>query len=266
MSKPADDKELYGAPLELDDSHSLPKHNPTKSKKSYKFLLVFFVLLLISLMIFGTYTVFVKPKPVNNLPTNPVNQSSSENEQTEKDNATAKNTKKHTGDFPRIELSYPNDWQLTEKDNAVLIESPEFTYDTVKQSDVSGNFKFYIRQGAREQEGKYIGSGVAIRKSEKLVYKAPSASQRADTNLTLFGIDTPDYFNYFMVSGDYIMEKNDTLGPNYGREAETFIIVGGFSSKERKDPMDFNSVEIKQALSSKTYKQAIDILKSLKVF
>ncbi|HSX23702.1 MAG TPA: hypothetical protein VLE74_01250 [Candidatus Saccharimonadales bacterium] len=176
-------------------------------------------------------------------------------------------TQTYENGYLGVKLTYPSTWTATESDtkDSVRLESSSFSYATVGKGSVSGYFRIYIRKGARDVDSKYIGRGYAIQPSEKLTYTQPAAGQRADTNLSLFGLDTPDNFAFFMIAGNFSLKKGDSLGPNYGKEAETFIIAGGFSSKDLKDDLATNPVAPELLQSSNAYKQAVDILKSLQL-
>ena len=264
MAKPENDQEIYGAPLDLPETSSTSTvSRPGTSKKSHRKLVVTIIIIIILATGAALYFFLLRTKPSSDTPAKSDQSSATTNAATEKQ---ATDYKKHTGDFPRMELTYPSTWILVEKDNGVTVSSPDFTYTTTDKGEVKGNFSVYIRQGAREQEGKYIGRGMAVQPTEKLVYKEPSSTQRSDTNLTLFGLDSADYFSFFLVSGDYELKKGETLGPTYGREAETYIIAGGFGSTKQTDPLDYNDLEVKEATSNEAYKQGIDIIKSLKVY
>ena len=165
-----------------------------------------------------------------------------------------------------LKLSYPDNWKPTNTtDQGVRIESPDFTYDTVGKGTVKGNFRIYIRKGARAADSKYIARGVAIATSSALVYVQPALGQRKDTLLTQFGLDTPDNFAFFFVAGNFNLKQGDTLGPNYGKEPETFIVSGGFASADLTDDMATNPVSIELIKTSNAYKQALQILASLQL-
>jgi hypothetical protein len=167
---------------------------------------------------------------------------------------------------PRMEFEHPANWEVTQTEqNGVRIESPAFSYQTVTSGAVEGNFRIYIRQGARDVDSKYIGRGVAIRASEKLTYDDPAPDQRTDTNLSLFGLDTTDHFAFFMIAGNFALQQGDTLGPDYGKEAEAFVISGGFSSKELEEDMATHMVPLDDFDKSNAYQIAIEIIKSLKL-
>lgn len=164
-----------------------------------------------------------------------------------------------------IELTYPKTWTVTEVDNGVRVESTEFTYKTTDRGDAKGNFRIYIRKGAREVDGKYIGRGVAFADSEKLVYTKPAAAQRTETLLSLFGLDTADNFGFFLIAGNFNLKKGDTLGPSYGKEPDTYIVAGGYSSNDLVEDLQTNPVSTEAYAKTKAYTQAIDIVKSLKL-
>lgn len=165
-----------------------------------------------------------------------------------------------------LQLKYPSTWTATNtSDIGVRVTSPDFSYETTNKGTLTGNFRIYIRKGARPQDSKYIGRGVAIKDSEKLVYSSPAPGQRTDTLLSAFGLDTDDNFAYFMIAGNFNLKKGDTLGPNYGKEAETFIISGGYSAKDLTDDMATNTVPTDDYANTTAYKQAIDIIKSIKL-
>ena len=265
MAKPDNDQEIYGAPLDLPEESldsSTHHQKPSNTFRYKRFFAITAVLVIASVCI---YVLLLRPKPSAPAKTNQ-NYSTTKPSEDSRDSGVTTNLKKYNGDFPRMELNYPATWTLTEKDNGVTISSPEFTYMTINKGEINGNFIVYIRQGAREQEGTYIGRGLAVRPTEKLVYKAPSSTQRADTNLTLFGLDSSDYFSYFFITGDYELKKGETLGPSYGREADTYIITGGYGTDKQSNPMDFNNLEIKKATSENVYKLGIEIVKSIKVY
>lgn len=171
--------------------------------------------------------------------------------------------KDYSNGFLGFKLKHPDTWTTAEVDNGVRIESPKFSYRTEAKGSVEGNFRIYIRKGARPQDGKYIGRGYAVQPSEKLTYTNPAPGQLTETNLTLFGLDEPTDFGFFMIAGNYSLQKGDTLGPNYGREAETYIIAGGFSEASLTDDLATNPVDLEYVQTSSAYKQAIEIIKSL---
>lgn len=240
---------------------------PPTPKSKKRFLLIPLVVIVIAALAFAGWKFFGSKKPADKPATSSAPSLQTEPaEETNKDIPDAAETKEYESGFLGVKLTHPTTWTATEAEdtNSVRLESPTFAYQTLK-GQVTGNFRIYIRKTAREVDGKYIGRGYAIAPSEKLTYTKPALGQRAETSLTLFGLDTPDNFAFFMIAGNYNLKKGDTLGPDYGKEAETYIIAGGYSSKELKDDLATHPVAIEMPKTSNAYKQAIDILKSLQL-
>lgn len=200
--------------------------------------------------------------------TNQTNANSEENQtNSNEDVPNVAATKTFKADFPRVEFTYPENWKVTEntEQEGIRIESPDFNYTSINGNKISGNFRIYIRQGARQQDGKYIGRGVAAVDSEKLVYSAPASEQRPETNLSFFGLDSADNFAYFLIAGNFSLKKGESLGPDYGRESETYIIAGGYSSNELTEDLATNPVPVEYFATTNAYKQAMEILRSMKI-
>ncbi len=170
-------------------------------------------------------------------------------------------------DFPRVEFTYPDNWEVIENrdQESIRIVSPEFSYTSITGTAITGKFRIYIRQGARQQDSKFIGRGVAAQPSEKLIYSAPSSNQRPETNLSFFGLDSSDNFAFFLIAGNFSLQKDEALGPEYGTEPETYIIAGGYSSDELTDDLATNPVPLEYFSTTNAYKQGTDIIKSLKI-
>jgi hypothetical protein len=165
-----------------------------------------------------------------------------------------------------VTLTHPVGWKVTETQNkGVRVESPLFSLETADGEQKTALLRIYIRKGARTQDSAYIGRGVAIKDSEKITYTKPALGQRSDTLLSTFGLDEPSAFNYFFIAGNFQLKKGDTLGPDYGKEPETFIIAGGYASDELTDDLAFYSVNLIIPTTSTAYRQAIDIIKSLEL-
>lgn len=224
---------------------------------------IFIVLVILIVIGAGGFGAFMLLKPKNK-------QTSTTTEQktataTTQEEAVTTSTKTYTNDIMRINFKYPDNWTVTEDSNVVLVTSPEFSYKTVDKGSVNGIFKIYIRQGAQSADSKIIGRGVAVAPSEKLTYANPAPSQRKDTFLTNFGLDTTDNFAYFLIAGNFDLKKGDTLGPNYGKEPDTFIITGGYATKDMKEGLATSTVPVDSYQNTTAYKQAVDVLKSLQI-
>jgi hypothetical protein len=266
------DNQFPTGPMELpgEPESNYPQHvqQPPKSGVSRKRL----VLVVVGLLIIGSVGFAAailtsdKKEPSTPAPAaeeTPTPQSS----QIVGDVPVAAGTKTFKGDFPRVEFTYPDNWTVTEdkEQEGIRVESPEFSYTTINGGTVKGNFRVYLRQGARQVDSQYIGRGIAAQQSETLIYTDPAPGQRAETHLSLFGLDTSDNFAFFMIAGNFSLQKDESLGPEYGREQETYIIVGGYSSTELTDDLATNQVGLEYFSQTNAYKQAIEILKSLKI-
>ncbi len=179
----------------------------------------------------------------------------------------AASTKEYENGQLALKFDYPDTWKITEGENkdGVRVESPDFSYKTTDKGTVTGNFRIYIRKGAREADSKYIGRGVAIDSSQKLTYTKPTPGQRTDTMLSQFGLDKPDNFAFFLIAGNFNLKKGDTLGPNYGKEFDTYIIAGGYSGTDQADDLATHTVSTESFQQTNAYKQAVEILKSIQV-
>lgn len=262
---------LLGGPLKLpgEPSRNIAPRRPKRHLPWKKISLAGGLVVLIAGLALGAVKLLGRKDtarpPTNQSAATDTAQPAESSQQTGSDVPDATELKTFKSDFPRVEFSYPSSWTVTENDNGVRIESPEFSYETIDAGKISGNFRVYIRTGARPADSAYIGRGVALEPSEKLTYSQPASSQRTETNLTLFGLDTSDHFAYFLIAGNFALQKNETLGPDYGKEPETYIITGGYSSEDLADDMATHKVPQNYAKQTKAYEQAINIIKSLKL-
>lgn len=166
---------------------------------------------------------------------------------------------------PRLELTYPTSWQISENDGGIKLESKEFTYKSTTGEQIKGNFRIYIRQGARSEDSDFIGRGLAIKASEQIDYDDPVVGQRTTTNLSFFGLDSTDHFAYFFVAGNFSLDVGQSLGPDFGKEPEAYVITGGYSSAQLTKDMETNKVPLDYFQTTRAYDQAVNIVKSLKL-
>lgn len=257
-----------GGPLAPpDDAEIARRHSsvPSKKSKTIKTLaVILLVLALVSSLVFGVFWFFTKKD--SKQPDAATAPTAVELPVAKSDVPDATTTKSYENGPLGLKFTYPDTWKVTETtDKGIRAESPTFTYTTLDKGDVLGVFRIYIRKGARTADGKVIGRGVAIQPSEKLVYTQPAPDQRKDTLLTLFGLDTKDNFGFFLIAGNFQLNIGDTLGPNYGKEPDAFIVGGGYSSADLTDDMATHTVDISTIPASKAYAQAVEILKSLQL-
>lgn len=267
----SEEQRQFEQPIELPGEHT-PKRPSFKKRRTpnihwKKVMLRVGAVLVIAIFVFVGFKFYSLrlDNVANPTPTTQTNVATPDVTDPSKDSPAVSESKTYKDDVMRIELTHPSNWKTTAVDGGVRIESPTFTYPTLSKGDVTGLFRIYIRKGARTLDGTYIGRGNAIKASEKLIYTAPEADQRTETLISSFGLDMTSNFSYFLVAGNFMLQPNDTLGPNYGKEPDTFIIVGGYSSTDLTDDLATNPVSPSYYNTTKAYAQALEIIKSLKI-
>jgi hypothetical protein len=259
-----DDSDLE-QPLDMPEAAPHTRAHPQpKPNKRKPFKLIIAILLIAALGLAIWRLTKKEPKQTPSTPHVTV-PASHESSRSDFDIPTTTETKTYENSPMRAEITYPKNWTVTESDFGFTVTSPSFNFETTDKGTAKGNFTVYIRQGARDVDGKYIGAGVTIKPTDTLTYKAPGVGQRTTTNFTQFGADTKDHFTFFMITGDFNLKPGDTLGPNYGKEASTFIIAGGYKADGLKDDLAYSNVKLDYYASTTAYKQAVDIVKSLKI-
>lgn len=167
---------------------------------------------------------------------------------------------------PRLEFTYPNTWELTEAEGGVTVRSPEFSFSDSSGAVIEdGYFTVYMRQGARSQDSTYIGAGLASKPSEPLTYSDPALGQREQTSVSFFGTGGRPITDFFLVAGNFSLEPGDTLGPDFASEPDDYLIAGGYSSPELTDDIQMHPVETSFFTGTEAYRQALDIIKALKI-
>src|SRR3990167_2551097 len=254
------EKSIYDVPMDL-PGEKKPRLKLNLNKKK----LVIICAIIRAVVIIGLLLVLKKDKQPGASGSNTagVNQDSATRKQ---DVPEASNSKVYEDDTVGFKVSYPDTWTLTKTaDSGVRIVSQDFNYQMADSTEASGYFRIYIRTGARSVDGKYIGRGLTIKPSESLAYDEPLPDQRKTTFLSSFGLDNTNNFGFFMIAGNFELNKGDSLGPNYGKEPETFIVAGGYSDSSLEDDLATNSVPVVTYDQSNAYTQAIDIIKSLQL-
>jgi hypothetical protein len=147
----------------------------------------------------------------------------------------------------------------------MLVQSQAFTYKTADGQSKNGNFRVYISKPATTDDSAVIAKGVANQPSTKLVYAKPTPAQRTETNLSTFGLDSDNNFAFLLITGNFALQKGDTLGPNFGKEIETIVIGGGYSEPGLTPGMGTNAVPFSGFQNTNAYKQAIAIIESFEI-
>ncbi len=254
----------YDQPLDLPGGEEVP-HTPQppkpKKRKGRRALLVIVGIIALAVLGFAGLKLLSKPKPAE--PQTSQEPTAITPKQTEA--PAAKGTKLFTADTLAVSFNYPDNWTVAEKEGTITVKSPEYDYKSADAGTVHGYFRIYIRKSARAVDSKYIGRAVAVQPTEEITYTNPAPSQRKQTELSYFGYDEPVNFAFMMITPGFKLQKGDTLGANYGKEAEAYIIAGGYSAKDNLDDLSFHSVAVANISSSDVIKQATELFKSLKV-
>lgn len=174
-------------------------------------------------------------------------------------------SKTYSSDNLSLQLKYPESWTVSEQDSSIIIKSPAFDMKDKAGAAASTYFKVYIKKGADETDGKYLGRGFAVAPSEKINYSSPAAGQHTTTFLTDFGLDTNDNFAYFVVQGNFQLSKGDTLGPKYASEPDSYLVTGGFATDKQKDGLETIKLPLDSYKQNLAYQTGVDIVKSLQL-
>ncbi len=260
-------KSPYEAPLDLPggETPSAPQQSfkPPKRKRNLKKIIIPVVILIILVACAVAALKLLKKEPA---PASQPDSSTTQTTNTEQSNVpSSSGTKTFTAETLAVEFNYPDNWVVTEKEGTITVKSPTFAYKSADAGTTNGYFRIYIRKSARDVDSKYIGRAVAIQPTEKITYTNPATSQRKQTELSYFAYDEPTNFAFMMITPGFNLQKSETLGAKYGKEAEAYIIVGGYSGDDNKDDLSFHSVALANITSADVVKQATEIFKSLKV-
>lgn len=250
-----------------EDQHQpAPQFKTKKSKKIPKKILFVLGLVLFAIAIGFAVWKLVPSKNETSNSTQP-EQSTEQTAQSSNSNGLgdASLTEEYKSDFLRISFKHPSSWTVSEVNDAILVKSPDFKYEQNNGMEKDGFFKIYIKKGATDSDGKYLGRGYALASSEKITYSEPATGQRAETFLTDFGLDTPDNFAYFVAQGNFDLKKGDTLGPDFASEMDAYLITGGFSSSDQTESLATNILSVNEYKTNEAYKTAVEIIKTLKL-
>ncbi len=269
------DEEFFNEPLDLPGEPDTDDWVSSMPKRSWKRPIIIAVVII--LIVFGGFFAWQLLTDTNDTDTTdqateqvaptPAASNQAEPGASEDDIPAVTSTEQAKTSSPRMEVTYPTNWTLTEGEDDVTIESPAFGFTTANNTVIDdGVFRLYLRQGARESDSNYIGRGVASLASESLTYTDPALGQREDTNVSFFGLDRSDHISFLFIAGNFSLSVGDTLGPDFGQAPDTYIIAGGYSSPALEDDLEMHSMSPQVFQSTNAYKQALGIIRSLRLF
>lgn len=174
-------------------------------------------------------------------------------------------TQEYTSDRLLIDFKYPDSWKVDENSGEIMVYSPSAEITDANGERISAEFRVLIKQGARETDSEYLGRGFAVKESKPIKYTDPSSNQREESLITDFGLDSSNYFSYFVVQGNFKLKKGETLGSDFAAKADEILVSGGFYSKDSKDKTKLVSLYLEDYNTSEMYLSALEIIKTLKL-
>ena len=164
-----------------------------------------------------------------------------------------------------LQFTTRRDWAVKEDIAAsqVTVTSPPTTYTDGNGNSANGTFVLKFTSQTPEDATQTIQNGKAILPSEVIAYSAPTDAQRVYTAISYAGDN--DKVSYFVVTGATSFKAGDSLGAVFIGDG-SLMIVGGFSGANTGKFINFQPVAKDQFTSTSGYLQALDIVKSLKVF
>lgn len=174
-------------------------------------------------------------------------------------------SQEYSSDSLMIDIKHPANWKVDESSGEIIVYSPAQEVEDASGESLASEFRVLIKQGAGEPDSEYLGRGFAISKSEPIKYTDPASSQREESFLTNFGLDSPAYFSYFVVQGNFNLKKDETLGKDFASGADEILVSGGFYSKDSEDKTQLVSLDPDKFQANETYKTAIEIVKTLRL-
>lgn len=162
-----------------------------------------------------------------------------------------------------IELTHRKDWTLKESATGdITITSPRTSYATMDNQSTTGVFTVRLRKGVTDPMSATINKAVASADSLVIAYAAPTDQQRNYTNLSYAG--TKDAFSFFIVTGNTALKAGNNFAYTLPLDASFYLIAGGYGT-DKSGNLSFDLVP-KDSMDSPTLEQAVDIVKSLKIF
>lgn len=164
-----------------------------------------------------------------------------------------------------IEFTYPAEWRMKENADKTVITltSPKTTYTKKDGTSTSGIFTLRLRNGLVSDAAKQnVENAVAMKDSEVIAYDSPTAQQRQYTNIVQGG-NGPNA-TFLIVSGGVPFKAGEAFGSNIDLQGAVYLFAGGYGS-DPGDTLAFDAVP-KASFEGVAYKQAVSIIKSMKIY
>jgi cellobiose-specific phosphotransferase system component IIB len=196
-------------------------------------------------------------------------QSAASSSQTAQDSAAAAQASNTPKTFKsttlNIEFTYPGAWKMRENadKSQIMLTSPQVTY---QKSGVStqGVFTLKMRTSIVPQAMQTTLQNIsAVKKSEVIAYASPTEQQRQYTSLSFGGKGTN--MSLLMVTGGSEFLPGDTFASGLDLQGAFYLFAGGYGS-DPNDSLTFDSVPLNSFVGTSAYAEAVDIIKSVKVY
>ena len=257
----------------MPDLNQKPQHLRSPGSKrgsNKKLLLIIAVAGTILLLGIAAFFLLKKDKKENSSSQNQTSeqQQAEENGEPTMPPAEAAQAQTYKSQTLNIEITHRKDWTLKEEADKKLITltSPKVTFQTGSDSrkDV---FTLKIGFGASEEAQEKISSAQAVRDSLLIGYDAPTESQRHYTNISYAGPagDDSTMFDFFIVTGSVAFKTGNPFAGSVVINSGDFLIAGGFGA-DPQNQLTFETIPAAELEQYTVYEQAVNIVKSLKVY
>lgn len=268
--KPADPGDMSTLDIEPDDEEEpvkprdlIPKSAGWRSKKpSKKVVIILLILIAVTAIAGGTF-IFLDKKSSNKSQTQTTaNTSGTNNESAEQTKTSA--TKSYKNDTIKIELSYLNSWALKEDVDKVVLTSPKISYTKKDGTTAKNSFRVIVQKGINQIDSNTINNAVAVKISELIKYTAPAKDQRTESYLSFLG-KTKDAFKFFLISSGKEYQVDEKVSGSLPLGQDSYIVAGGYGTSA-DDNFGFDEIAVDKIDQDDAYNQAVDIVKSLKLY
>lgn len=254
----------------MHDLNQPPQHlhsgRPDKKMPSKKWWIIIGVVVGVVILAAIAFFLFAKDDSSNTTEQNQSSQQQDEADEPTLPPAEAAQLQTYKSETLNIEIAHRKDWTVKEdaEKKLLLLTSPKFTYQTSSGESKKGVFTARIGFGGSDQAQTTINNSVTVRDSLLIGYDAPTESQRHYTNVSYAGQDETS-FNFYIVTGSTALKTATPLEKVVFVNPSDFLIAGGFG-EDKEQSLSFDSVPPTELEQYSAYEQALNIVKSLKVF
>jgi hypothetical protein len=237
-----------------------------KSGKGKKIALVILIIMVLAGLGAGAYFLFLKPsdEPATSSTDTTQNEPSTNTSPAAEGNQPATPASALKSTKLNLEITKPAGWTGTEDpaSGELTLTSPSTTYAAAGGSK-TGNFVLKVRQGADADAQTMIHESNAVQDAETIAYAAPTDNQRFYTNLAVAG--QSDNAQFLIITGADQPKKGESMARMLINN-DVYVIIGGFRETSKTGLTGFDQMPKATFTGSDEYEQAVDAIKSLKIF